>query len=103
MSAIKPNFIQIPALEAEKRKKKGVSTEEQQLYTLSKSAGWKIMVKYAENTQKDLEAVNREAISSGATFEEIGKNALVINMAQDIIRRLLNKVTDAVDACNEKE
>ena len=101
MTAIKPITINIPALEALKKKGTDISAEEQQLATMSRSAGWKVLVKYIDMVQKDLEDVNKQAISSGASFEDIGKNTLIISMAQDIITRLLNKVQDAVDACED--
>jgi len=101
-SAMKP--ISLPVLDvAREETEKGPTPEENQLYTMSKSAGWKVLMKYKDGVVKDLENVNKEAIASGASFEEIGKNALVINMAQDIITRFLNKVQDAADVCESND
>jgi len=101
MSAIKPVNFNIPALEALKRKGRDFTAEEQQLTTMSRSAGWKVLVKHFDQVKNELNDVNKQAISNGASFEKIGQNTLVISTAQDIITRLLNKVQDAVDACED--
>ena len=46
-----------------------------------------------------MEEVNRTAMSSGLPFDEIGKNAVVINLAESIVERIINLVDDAKDAC----
>jgi len=46
-----------------------------------------------------MEEVNRNAMSGGMPFDEIGKNAVVINLAESIVDRILALVSDAKDAC----
>lgn len=98
MSAIKPTFFNIPSLKlTEEAEKKGASEEETALYAMSNSKGWAIFEELAKNVLADLDQINAEAIANGSSFEEIGKNTLVISLAKDIINRLLNKVYDARD------
>ena len=79
--------------------KKGVTDEERHLYTLSKSAGWRILSEFLERIKSDLDNLNEAAIEKGANFEEIGRNALVISLTKGVIKRIVNKVNDAKEAC----
>lgn len=101
MSALKPTNFKIPFLEATRAKNKDISAEEQQLYTMSKSGGWKVFKGFAERLSREMVGANNTAIEAGASFEDIGRNTLVISMAQDIITRLFNKVDDAVEVCED--
>jgi hypothetical protein len=96
--AAKPNFHKIKTF-VERKKDADITLEEQQLYAMSQTAGWGKFVQKAEDVKKQIEGINKTAIESGASFEDIGRNTLVISMAQDIIKRLLDVVDDAVDAC----
>jgi len=96
--AIKPKFFNIPAL-TKTKKSEGPTDEETSLYTMSKSHGWQYLVKIIEKMISDLDKINDTAITSGATFEEIGRNTIVISLVKDIVRKLLNKVNDAKEAC----
>jgi len=97
--ALKPVFTNVPSLIKQKNSNPEASEEEQRLFTMSHSAGWKTFRDIAERASKELDDINKQAIAGGASFEEIGRNTLVISMTQDIIKRLLNKVDDAVEAC----
>jgi hypothetical protein len=47
----------------------------------------------------ELDSLNDNAISQGMTYEELGKNTVVISLARGIIKRLWDKVADAKEAC----
>ena len=97
MSALKPVFIPtLPTLE--EKESEGTSPEEQALYSLSKSRGWKVFRGIAERVMDDLNNINKLAISQGMSLEEIGRNAVVASLAQGVIEKLLNKVSDASEA-----
>ena len=103
-SAIKPDFfINVPALAKAKENVESVTEEETVLYALSKTPGWGIFKRMAEKTVMDLNNVNKVAIAQGLPLEEIGRNAIVVSLAQEAIERLLNKVTDASEACEKTE
>lgn len=84
-------------------KQVGNTEEEQHLYSLSKQKGWEIITEFKERIIKDLEDSNKGLMSSGQNFEEIGKNAVVINLAESIVDRVLNLVNDAKEACEANE
>jgi len=101
--AIKPNmFVNVSALK-KVRDAEGVTDEEKSLYAMSVTSGWKTFKDLAERVSLELNGVNNEAIANGAPMEKIGENAVVISLAQDVIKRLLNKVDDAVEACEAGE
>jgi len=98
-TAIKPDFFHnVPAMKAVEDKKGEVTGEETALYAMSKSAGWKIFEGFMTDASAQLDNINKEAIAGGQPLEEIGRNAIVVNLAQEAIKRLLDKVSDAVEA-----
>jgi len=93
-TAIRPDFIVNRAVD-EKVKATGASEEEMHLYNLSRHKGWLILETYMDDQVRSLESINAQAIEKGLTFEEIGKNAIVINLAKDFVRRITDRVNDA--------
>lgn len=103
-TAVRPNFfLNIPVLEKLNKKGLAATEEEQALYTMANTAGWKIFRAYAEETSRQLNGLNAEAIAQGMPLEEIGRNAIVVSLAQGVIDKLLNKVSDAGEACESGE
>ena len=103
-TAIKPNyFVSIPTLDVERTAGAEPTDEERALYAMSVSSGWHFFKETLEATNRELNNINKEAIAQGLPLEEIGRNAIVITLVQGIIERLLNKVGDAVDVCENKE
>lgn len=105
--AMRPDFYfkQMPSIqEADaEAQKKGATEEERQLFAMTQSSGWLVLKDYVSQLYHDLDNVNKTAIASGATLEEIGRNAIVTSLTQDILDKLLNKVSDAVEACTTNE
>lgn len=79
--------------------KKGASDEEIHLSNLTEQKGWQILTEVKDRLVDELDKVNEQAIQTGASYEEIGKNTLVISLAKGIINRLWNKAADAKEAC----
>jgi len=103
--AVRPDsyFSSMPnVIKDEKAKKKGATKEERALMVLSETMGWKLLSEYIDRLVEDLDNVSGRAIADGATFEEIGRNTLVVNLAKGIIKRIRNKVTDAKEICEGK-
>ena len=70
---------------------------------MSITGGWGVLKGHVDGLLNDLDSLNDQAIESGAGFEEIGRNTLIINMTKGIIKRMLDKVEDAKDSCeNDK-
>lgn len=98
--ALKPTIFNIQSFKRdEEAKNKGVTDEERHLYALSNNMGWKILSEYAQGVLREIDDANRVAISQGVSFEEIGRNTVVINLAKDIVEKILNKVNDAKEIC----
>lgn len=103
MNAIKPDFFHnMPSLQTAVNGNK-VTPEEQALHEMAQSGGWKVFRETAEQASRELGDVNKQAISQGMPLEEIGRNAVVIALAQGVIEKLLNKVADATEACLRDE
>lgn len=102
--AIKPSFFNsLPTIIKEQEaKNKGVTEEELELVALSHSGGWKVLKEYTESLIKDLDNGTAIAMAQGLPFDEIGRNAVVINLAKGIIKRILDKVEDARETENEE-
>jgi len=95
-------FPSIPSLDTVEVKG-NPTNEEMALYSLSKSKGWKVFKGIADQVMNDLTNINRQAIATGMSMEEIGRNAVVASLAQGVIERLMNKVQDASEACTGEE
>ena len=99
--AIKPDkiFFSLPSLVKQKlAEKKGVTDEEMALGAMSETSGWTVLKEIIDLAVKDLDKINEGAITSGAGFEEIGRNTVVINLAKGIIKQIVDKVLDAKEA-----
>ena len=105
-TALKPDFFManMPSLVADKvAEKKGATEEERLLYSLSKSGGWRVLEGFIQEVVNDLDKINEVAIENGATFDVVGQNAVVINLAKAIIKRIPTKVEDAKEACENPD
>jgi len=102
-TALKPTIFNIEAFKKEENASPTVTDEERFLYTLSKQKGWEVITEFKGRVFKELEEANRNAMSGGLPFEEIGKNAVVINLAESVVDRILNLVNDAKEACESEK
>lgn len=100
-TAIRPDlFLNLDTLKKEREAEaKGATEEETALYSMSKTLGWKHFNRIAEDLVKELENMNDQAVMSGMTYEELGRNTVVLSLVRGIIRRLLTKVSDAREVC----
>lgn len=104
--AIRPDFFikNMPTLVADdKAAKKGADEEERQLYAMAQTGGWKVFSEYLERVMDDLDNMNNVAIEQGMGFDMIGQNTVVVNASKGIIKRMMNKVNDAIEACQNEE
>ena len=98
-TALKPTIFNIESFKKEEGVSPTTTDEEKYLYSLSKQKGWGIITDFKKRVFDEMEEVNRNAMSGGMPFDEIGKNAVVINLAESIVDRILALVSDAKDAC----
>jgi len=95
---------QLPVFLSEKQARaKGASEEEQQLAAMSRSGGWKVLKEFVETIREEMDELNDAAIAGGADFEKIGQNTLVISQTKGVLKRIIDKVEDAREACEKQE
>jgi len=101
--ALRPDFItkHLPSLNKEETE--GPTVTEKRLYTLSKSAGWKELKAFIEDLTKDLDKFTLSAIQEKVSMEEVGKYAMVVSLAKDIIDNIVNKVEDARESIENEQ
>jgi len=91
------NFIdKIPTLQEETSEE--FADEERHLYALSNHAGWKALKEHIQSVLRELDELNASAMETGANFEAIGQNAVIITTVKGVIKRILDKVEDAKEA-----
>jgi len=73
------------------------------LYALSKHKGWELLKDHINIELKRLDDLNRQAIATGMSFEQIGYNSVVLNGVKDLIESVFNKVKDAVEAVEKTD
>jgi len=99
-TALRPTIFNIEAFKKDtEAAKRGVSDEERDFYSMSQTRGWKLLVELKERVIKEMEDANKAQMANGMPFDEIGKNAVVINLAESVLDRLINKVNDSIEAC----
>ena len=81
--------------------KKGVSSEEQALYAMSNTDGWRLFKNTVDSLLGEMDGMIDASIASGLSREQIGENTIVISLAKGVIRRLVNKVEDAKETCEQ--
>ncbi len=104
-TAIKPDFFSnFPSIKKEvEAQKKGTTEEERNYYSMSLTIGWTQFKSEAERLINELDQLNDTAVANGSSYEELGKNAVVVSLAKGIIKRLLDKVSDSQEACEREQ
>lgn len=69
--------------------------EEKYLAALAHSDGWQVLNKYIQQLSSDLRNINKQMMERGASFDEIGKNAVVVELADELLTKIIQKVEDA--------
>lgn len=95
--ALKPDVFRIPSFQKKEVDKdiKVLTQEEKILGAGATTQFWKTLKEHIENIVIELDQVNTDAIGSGASFEEIGRNTVVINLVKGVIERIFEVVDDA--------
>lgn len=100
--AIKPDVFNLPSFVKEQaEEEKGTTDEEKILAAGSETIFWKTLNEHIEKVISELDEVNTTAIASGSSFEELGRNTLVITLTKGVLRKIFNKVQDAREAVEE--
>lgn len=76
----------------------GSSKQEIALADIAKSAGWKELSRLISDMMAELDNGLTEQIASGASFDEIGRSAIIKEMVKGYLVKILVKVQDAAEA-----
>lgn len=79
----------------------GSTREEVALAELPKTGGWQVVTKLISDMMKELDDSLASQISTNASFEEIGKTALIKEIVKGYLTTLLLKVQDASEAVEQ--
>jgi hypothetical protein len=98
--ALKPTsfkeFATLGVEETQDEDSKNVLDEEKKaLAYLGNLKGWKILKEYIERMETDLDNMLATTVSSGESFEEIGKKAAVNEIVKNVTRRIKERVANA--------
>lgn len=96
-AALRPTIMNIPSFKKEETTE-SITDEEKFLAVLGNQKGWEILRDFAEQAMRELDAFNADAIAKGMSFEEIGKNTVIISLAKEVIHRIISRVEDAQSA-----
>lgn len=77
--------------------------EDGYLYNLSVTRGWQVLNDYIISLGKQLDDLHRTKMESGADFEAIGQNAVVVELAKEFLLKIITKVDDAKQAFEERQ
>ena len=104
MSAIKPSaFLDfrdvVKKVEPEESE---LEESESVLADMANSAGWIELKKYINNLKQEIGNLNKSLMENGAEFEEIGRNAVVSQLALDLLDKIVVKVEDAREAITRR-
>ena len=75
-----------------------LGASEKKLEALSATDGWQELKKYIDSLKDSLNNLNKALMERGADFEEIGRNAVVTQLAIDLLNKIVTKVEDAKEA-----
>jgi hypothetical protein len=78
-----------------------VTDDEKFIYGMSQQAGWEVFTKRKNELLQEMDQLQDVAISKGTSKEEIGENAIIINMVKGTINRLWKIVDDSREACGD--
>lgn len=97
-AALRPAIFNIESFKEPEITKQTISEDEAALAALDNARGWHLVVEFKNRVIKEMEEANKALMASGQSFDEIGKNAVVINLAESIVDRIINLVGDAKEA-----
>ena len=79
-----------------------LEASETSLAHLANTDGWGELKRYIDNLKGSLGTLNKALMERGAGFEEIGRNAVVTQLAVDLLNKIVTKVEDARTAVERR-
>ena len=106
-SALKPNYFnpirELSTLKSElEASKTGVDKDDQFLYNLQTTKGWEVLDEFIEGIKKDLNDRIKSQMEQGVSFEIIGQTTVMVQLCNEVLTRIQDKVSDAVESVETK-
>ena len=79
-----------------------LEASESKLEALSTTEGWEELKKYIDSLKENLGNLNKALMERGADFDEIGRNAVVIQLSTDLLNKIVTRVDDAREAIERR-
>ena len=83
--------------------KDGIEASEVALAHLAGTEGWTELEKYIGTLKTEIGNLNKTLMEKGAAFEEIGRNAVVSQLAIELLDKIVHRVDDAKEAVNKRK
>lgn len=79
-------------------KQKELDSEDIALSRLAGHDGWRVLNEYIDFLKREMDNLVAELISSGGSFEDVGRVTVVANLAKEKLYAIQKRVQDARDA-----
>jgi len=97
--AIKPDsFNDFRKIVEREKAKDSLDQKEYYLAALANSDGWLTLKEYINNLKDDIDNLNKSMMERGASFEDIGRNAVIAQLARDLLKKIVQRVEDAAES-----
>lgn len=102
--ALKPEILNFSRFMNEKPKEdiEVITQDEKVLAAGANTAFWSTLKKHFDESIKQLDQINEEAMAQGLPMEEIGRNAIVISQVKGVLNKIINVVKDAQESMEDK-
>lgn len=78
-----------------------MSPDDQFLYNLQSTKGWEILDEFIDGIKKDLNDKIKLQMEQGVSFEIIGQTTVMVQLCNEVLTKIQDKVNDSVEAIEE--
>ncbi len=90
-------------IEKTKPPKDELDIAEKRFAHLAGTEDWKELKKYIDSLKESMNGLNKTMMEKGAEWEDIGKNAVIVQLANDLLSKIVTKVEDAKEAVEKQK
>lgn len=100
--ALRPEMFTIPAMLQQPKDIEELTVEEQIVAAGYETRFWKILKGHFDREMEKLEQLQENAMISGLSEQEIGRNTIIISLTKGVLQRVMSVVKDAKEAEDER-
>jgi hypothetical protein len=94
-AALRPNLHQEFKEVLDKEPSVDLETDEVHLHAISGMRGWKVLEEYIQELIHELDNMVNAAMTTGASWEEIGQRTMLTALTKEALKKIISKVEDA--------